>query len=81
MATSFLKSFIEAINPAVAKVGKKAQDPQGCKAERKLQPQADQAVPQAEPSLKSVLEVRSPQTDPSGDDVGPGSHAGTSGGK
>ena len=72
MATSLLKSFIEAVNPAAAKAGKKARDPQGHKAERKLQPQAGQAVPQAEPSLKAVLEVRSSRTDPSGDDVGQG---------
>ena len=57
MATSLLKSFIKVVNPAAAKAGKKAQDPQGRKAERKLWPQAGQAVPHAELSSKSVLEV------------------------
>ena len=72
MATSLLKSFIEVINPAAAKAGKKARDSQGQKAERRPWPQASQAVPQAEPPSKSVLEVRSSRTDPSGDDVDQG---------
>ena len=72
MATSLLKSFIEVVNPAVAKAGKKAQDPQGHKAERKMQPQAGQAAPHAELSLKAVLEVRSSRTNHSGDDLGQG---------
>ena len=72
MATSLLKSFIEAVNHAAAKAGKKAQDPKDHKAERKPWPQAGQAVPQAELSSKAVLEVRSSRTDPSGDDVAQG---------
>ena len=71
MATSLLKSFIKVVNPTVAKAGKKVRDPQGHKAERKIWPQAGQAVLQAEPSSKSVLEVWSSQTDQPGDDVDP----------
>ena len=67
-----LKSFIEPVNPAAAKAGKKVRDPQGCKAETKTWPQAGQAVPQAEPSSKSVLEVQSSWTNRPGDDVGQG---------
>ena len=72
MATSLLKSFIEVVNHAVAKAGKKVQDSQGHKAERRTWSQAGQAVLQAEPSSKSVLEVWSSQTDQPGNDVGPG---------
>ena len=72
MATSLLKGFIEAVNPAAVKAGKKAQDPLGHKAERRMWPYAGQAVLQAEPSSKSVLEVYLSQTDPSGDDVDQG---------
>ena len=70
MGTSLLKSFIEAVNPAAPKAGKKVRDPQGCKTERRTWSQVGQAVPQAEPSSKAVLEVRS--TDRPGDDVGQG---------
>ena len=53
MTTSLLKSFIEAVNPVAGKAGKKAQDPQGCKTERKNPwSQVGQAAPQAEPSSK-----------------------------
>ena len=55
MATSLLKSFIEVVNPAVVKAGKRARDPPSHKAERKSMPQAGQAVLQAEPSLKQFL--------------------------
>ena len=72
MATSLLKSFIEAVNPAAAKAGKKARDPQGRKTKRRTWSQVGQAVPQAEPSSKSVLEVQSSQIDQPGDDVGQG---------
>ena len=72
MATSLLKSFIEVVNPAAAKAGKKAGDPQGHKAERRMWSQAGQAAPQTELSSKSVLEVWSSQTDQPGDDVSQG---------
>ena len=39
MATSFLKSFMEAVNPGVGKAAKRVQDPQGHKTERRTQPQ------------------------------------------
>ena len=70
MATSLLKSFIEAVNPVAGKAGKKVQDPQGHKTERRTWLQVSQAVPQAEPSSKSFLEVRSSQIDQPSDDVG-----------
>ena len=72
MATSLLKSFIEAVNPAAVKAVKKVRDPQGHKDERKTWSQAGQAVLQAELPSKSVLEVQSSQTDQPGDDVGQG---------
>ena len=40
MATSFIKSFMEAVNPAAAKAAKKAQDPQDPRVEKTRQPQA-----------------------------------------
>ena len=61
MATSLLKSFIEAVNPAVGKVAKKAQDPQGRKTERKMQPQAASDALSKEPPSKGVLESQSSQ--------------------
>ena len=72
MATSLLKSFIEAVNPAVRQAAKKAWDPQGHNTERKTWSQATQVAPPAELSSKSVLEVQSSRTDQHGDDVGPG---------
>ena len=40
MATSFIKSFMEAVNPAAARAAKKSQDPQDPRVERMRQPQA-----------------------------------------
>ena len=40
MATSFLKSFMEVVNPAAGKAAQKVWDPQGHKTERKMQPEA-----------------------------------------
>ena len=40
MATSFLKSFMEAVNPAAGKAAQKAWDPQGHKTERRTRPEA-----------------------------------------
>ena len=40
MATSFIKSFMEAVNPAAARAAKKSQDPQDPRVERVRQPQA-----------------------------------------
>ena len=40
MAHSFLKSFMEAVNPAAGKAAQKVQDPQGCKTERRTHPEA-----------------------------------------
>ena len=59
MATSFLKSFIEAVNPAGGKAARKVQDPQGRKTERKTWPQAASDATSTEPSSKGVLESRS----------------------
>ena len=56
MATSFLKNFIEVVNPAAGKVVKKAQDPQGSKTERKMWPQAAQDALSTKPSSKGVFE-------------------------
>ena len=40
MATSFIKSFMEAVNPAAARATKRTQDPQDPRVERERQPQA-----------------------------------------
>ena len=40
MATSFIKSFMEAVNPAAARATKRSQDPQDPRVERERQPQA-----------------------------------------
>ena len=40
MATSFIKSFMEAVNLAAAKAAKKAQDPQDPRVKKTRQPQA-----------------------------------------
>ena len=40
MATSFIKSFMEAVNPAAARAAKRSQDPQDPRVERMRQPQA-----------------------------------------
>ena len=40
MATSFIKSFMEAVNPATARAAKKPQDPQDPRVEKTRQPQA-----------------------------------------
>ena len=72
MATSLLKSFIEAVNPAAGQAAKKAWVPQGHKTERKMWSQAAQVAPPTEPASKSVLEVRSSQTDWPGDVVDQG---------
>ena len=39
MATSFIKSFMKAVNPAAARAAKKSQDPQDPRVERMRQPQ------------------------------------------
>ena len=39
MATSFIKSFMEAVNPAAARAAKRSQDPQDPRVERERQPQ------------------------------------------
>ena len=44
MATSFLKSFMEAVNPTAGKAAQKARDPQSRKTERKTQPKAEANV-------------------------------------
>ena len=44
MATSFLKSFMEAVNPAAGKAAQKARDPQSRKSERKTQPEVETNV-------------------------------------
>ena len=44
MATSFLKSFMEVVNPAAGKAAQKAHDPQSHKTERKTQPEAEANV-------------------------------------
>ena len=54
MATSFLKSFMEAVNPAAGKAAQKARDPQSRKTERKTQPEAEANV-----LLSEALEERS----------------------
>ena len=56
MATLFLKSFIQVVNPIVGKAAKKAQDPQGHKTERKMRPQTARDAPLMEPSSKATLE-------------------------
>ena len=44
MATSFLKSFMEVVNPAAGKAAQKVRDPQSHKTERKMQPEAETNV-------------------------------------
>ena len=44
MATSFIKSFMEAVNPATAKAAKRAQDPQDPRVKRTRQPQVTSNV-------------------------------------
>ena len=57
MANSFLKSFMEAVNPVVGKVAKRARDPQGRKIERRTQSEAD--APSTRRTMKATLEERS----------------------
>ena len=71
MATSLLKSFMEAVNPAVGQAAKKACDPQGRKADRRMWPQAAPSVPEADLTSKLALETRTP-TVAQPDDVGQG---------
>ena len=59
MATSFLKSFIEAVNPVVGKAAKRVWDPQGHKTERRMWPQTAPDAPLTEPSSKAILERQS----------------------
>ena len=40
MATSFIKSFMEAVNPATGKAAKRARDPQDCQTERRTRSEA-----------------------------------------
>ena len=54
MATSFLKSFMEAVNPVVGKAAKRARDPQGCKIERRMRSEAD--APSMRLTMKATLE-------------------------
>ena len=54
MATSFLKSFMEVVNPAAGKSAQKVWDPQSRKTERKTQPEAETNV-----LLSEALEDRS----------------------
>ena len=61
MATSFLKSFMEAVNPAVGKAAKKTWDPQGHKTERRMRSEAASNALLAELSSKEALEARSIQ--------------------
>ena len=73
MATSLLKSFIEAVNPAAGQAAKKVRKTlKVARLRGECNPQAAQVAPSVEPSSKSVLEVQSSQTDQPGDDVGPG---------
>ena len=59
MATSFLKSFMEAVNPVVGKAAKRAQDPQGCKIERRTWSEAAPNAPSTELTTKATLEGQS----------------------
>ena len=59
MATSFLKSFMEAVNPVVGKAAKRACDPQGRKIERRMRSEAD--APLMRPAMKATLEEQSMQ--------------------
>ena len=59
MATSFLKSFIEAVNPAVGKAAKRVRDSQGRKTKRRMRPQTAPDAPSMELSSKATLERRS----------------------
>ena len=59
MATSLLKSFIEAVTPAAGQAAKKANGPQGHKTDRRAQPHAIPSVLEADPSSKSALETQS----------------------
>ena len=69
MATSFLKSFMEAVNPIAGQSAQKARDPQSRKTEKKTQPEAETNV-----LFSEALEDRSsrpeiiviPQTEHSG---------------
>ena len=67
MATSFLKSFMEVVNPAAGKAAKKVQDPQGHKTERRTRsevvvvPQAMQGPPVDD---ENVLEVSGEEIPP-----------------
>ena len=56
MATSFLKSFIEVVNPVAGKAAKRVWDPQGRKTERRTRPQTAPDAPLMEPSSKATLE-------------------------
>ena len=62
MATSFLKSFMEVVNPTAGKAAQKARDPQGCKTEMRMHPEA---APNAllEMTSKEALEERSSQSE------------------
>ena len=59
MATSFLKSFMEAVNPVVGKAAKKMWDPQGCKTERRTWSEAAPNALLAELTSKEALEGQS----------------------
>ena len=61
MATSFLKSFMEAVNPVAGKAAKRAQDSQGRKTERRTQSEAARNAPSMEPTTKATLEGQSTQ--------------------
>ena len=55
MATSFLKSFMEAVNPVAGKAAKRVQDPQGRKIQRRSQSEAALDAPSTEPTTKATL--------------------------
>ena len=59
MATSFLKSFMEAVNPVVGKAAKRVQDPQGHKTERRMWSEADLDALSMRPTMNATLEERS----------------------
>ena len=59
MATSFLKSFMEAVNPVAGKAAKRARDPQGHKIQRRTRSEAATDAPSTEPTTKATLEGQS----------------------
>ena len=62
MATSFLKSFMEVVNPVAGKAAKRARDPQGHKNERRMRSEAALDALSMGPTMKATLEGWSTQT-------------------